>query len=631
MAADLDAMLDDAFDQVAGTEDQLEAALKQAVPAPGDPPKVDARGVAGLQKPEGDKGALFRRADLGLAVQLPPGWVGVDEDVQQPDGSGGTVWIARFQNEGWTPDASGAVPMLVITVEDTRSDQVTPEMFVERMKQMAENPPLPEWIARRSRVEVIQAGPRQVGPFTMEFDYRQSWLPGPGGSPPEMRFTALIRVVDGVAYSLQLATPPAAADVLLPFFEEAARTVVIKPQIWQRGGYRVRREGLTVRVAPGDLPISPAPVPSDGVKVVSPASVLVSFEAPTPPDRKNDAPFGICVCTCEDPAAVIQAKAGVTDLGSEAEVRTADGVACSALGYTVPVTGWGGGQPIDCIALWRRDLAAKGPTPVAVAWNRRPKGEDADEDTLREFMTIIRASALDTVVSAVPEGAPGPMEFDLGCGLGARFQGNPSLQPGKWMGRLSELRYGDVRAVYRPYPDDGPATPEMQVIEPYERPESLDAWIAEMLKDLESGGGTLMDRSDGELDGIRAPTVTGRADLPPSDGMPAEGAPKSVVLSVTLVWREQRPLLIRWAVVEAEWPRYKEEIQRVTNSFCFTEPSPAAEAPQLVRHADPASDSPPKKASAVAGLAAQRVLALQRKGSAGKAAPAPAEGQTASP
>eukprot|EP00666_Eupelagonemidae_sp_cell4sb_P001963 gene1963-1897_t len=189
--------------------------------------------------------------------------------------------------------------------------------------------------------------------------------------------------------------------------------------------------------------------------------------------------------------------------------------------------------------------------------------------------------------------------------------------------------------------DNDPATPEMQVIEPFEQPESLEAWIAEMLKDLESGGGTLMSKEEGELGGERVAKVVGKADLPQQDvpqQQEGDAETKPVVLAVTLIWRSERPIMIRWACMEENYGPWQDRIDRITASCRFSKPAAAPPAPPPpAQHADPAAaatpqlsqrpslrarvasqpgrtNSPPKPTgAAVAGMAAQRVAALQRK------------------
>eukprot|EP00662_Eupelagonemidae_sp_cell21_P025615 gene25615-58206_t len=132
------------------------------------------------------------------------------------------------------------------------------------------------------------------------------------------------------------------------------------------------------------------------------------------------------------------------------------------------------------------------------------------------------------------------------------------------------MRYGDVKLVYRPEPGSE-TSPDMQVIEPWERPESLAAWVDGMLKDLQDGTRIIDDEST--LGGERVATVVGRADLPPEQGGP--DAPRPVVLTVTLVWRDKRPILIRWACMETVYTAWMERMGRVTATFRFSSPATA--------------------------------------------------------
>lgn len=449
-----------------------------------------------------------------------------------------------------------------------------------------------------------------------------------------MTFAAWVCVNKGVAYSVQFASPPGVHSSLRPAAEAVAKTFVIQQAPWTRGSFAVQLPQLRARLPLCDLNLHPVQKVRAAVKRVPPSDVLLSLE---PAAGDNDAPFGMVVCACAEPASSVLALPHSSDAGDPSPFTAPGGVACATMTYCVPPECRG--QGLDCVAAWRSDLP-RGDRPVAVVWNRQPKElKDEDHDTLLEFRTVMRDAAVEAVAgSEMVAGDAGPIRFEQ-RGLGLSFEGAAAGADGAaWAGRVTEMRYGDVKLVYRPEPASD-AAPEMQVIEPWEIPESLAAWTDEMLKDLASGSGTLMNKDEGELDGVRVAKVVGRADLPPEAGAGPgqDNSPRPVVLVVTLVWRDERPFLIRWACMEPAYAAWRERMDRVTATFRFTAPAPAPVAPQApaaAAHVDPcaASGSPPKApagaaVAGIAGMAAQRVAALQQR----KPKPAAKAAATATP
>eukprot|EP01065_Artemidia_motanka_P027726 TRINITY_DN32926_c0_g1_i1.p1 TRINITY_DN32926_c0_g1~~TRINITY_DN32926_c0_g1_i1.p1 ORF type:complete len:647 (+),score=254.05 TRINITY_DN32926_c0_g1_i1:77-1942(+) len=615
---DFDAMLDDAFDAVTGNDEKLKEALDETVPSPSkDGSKAAAafRNITGIRKLPDDEGLELRRADIGAALKFPPGWVPVQEDIQvNPDGA---VWIGRFAGERWVESGSvDSAPLIVFCVEDShgRSDL---DVHMERRRHIAQNPPIAPFLRSRSKVDIITDKRRSVGPFEHEFGYKQGWLPGPGPSPPEMRSDGYVTVVDGMVYSLSLACPPELTESLLPTLEKIAVTTTIAPQEFTRGAFVTRADGLKINFQLTDMPVQPVTeAPAALVKRCVPGDVLAGF---APPVVGQAPPFGISMCVCENPEKLITDMPHTAELTPAAQESSISGVACKVMTYTVPPECRG--TKMDCVAVWRAD--ATGKTPVAVGWNKEPDQEGVDPDALKDFAVGMRKTAIEAVAgSEITPEPPAPTRFEQ-KGAGYSFStAGCAKDGGSWAGQVEEMRFGDARVAYRPQIIGQDTTtdkhpPEMQVIEPLKAPESLAAWQDEMLTELRQAEGQLVERSESLIRGVPCASITGRAILPPQEvglsAAPPDSPPRPIMTTVCLVFREERPLMFRWVCLESLYGEWKDRMESVFTSLNLTKTAPAPQAPE------PKAEAAKPAGSAIAGLAAQRVAALQKK-PAGKTA-----------
>lgn len=216
----------------------------QTVPAPDE--KFDADLLDGalseLEMKEQTKGTDLKESTLvdptdrqeishlGLSMKVPSGWDVREELSPVPNVAMITVWNPEFAN---MPDAQvpGAVPVMILSVEDIRGENLNLNEFKERSKElslqqmlMLTGGAIPPIVCKDTTVS--------EGPFRHALEYAQSMVPY-----FEIYVINLLEVRNGVAYVFQIMCRPNVMNQYRSIFMSIARDTVITPMEGSSPGY----------------------------------------------------------------------------------------------------------------------------------------------------------------------------------------------------------------------------------------------------------------------------------------------------------------------------------------------------------------------------------------------------------
>lgn len=208
---------------IANDDAILDAVLDEVVPK--SPPVKDPASSVSV-KPSAPSSSLdgnrTNLEHLGVSIKVPSDWEVHEELSPVPNVAMVSVWNPAFANVP-NADVPGAVPVLVLSVEDIRGENLnlfefkecSKELSIQRMLMMTGGNALPT-VRRDSAV--------QEGPFRHYLEYAQS-------IPPFFSISVinLVEVRNGIAYVFQIMAGPKAMNDYKSLFMQIARDIVITP------------------------------------------------------------------------------------------------------------------------------------------------------------------------------------------------------------------------------------------------------------------------------------------------------------------------------------------------------------------------------------------------------------------
>jgi hypothetical protein len=179
---------------------------------------------------------------LGIAMKVPDGWEVREELSPIPNVAMVTVWNPAFEN---FPNAEmpGAVPVIILSVEDIRGENLNLVEFKERSKDLS----MQQMLMMTGGVVqpmVRKDSAVQEGPFRHILEYAQSM-------PPffDLSVINLLEVRNGVAYVFQIMCNPKIMNEYRPIFLKLARDTIVTPMDSSAlGFYRVHTGKVAVDI-----------------------------------------------------------------------------------------------------------------------------------------------------------------------------------------------------------------------------------------------------------------------------------------------------------------------------------------------------------------------------------------------
>ncbi|KPI84018.1 hypothetical protein ABL78_6927 [Leptomonas seymouri] len=179
---------------------------------------------------------------LGIAMKVPDGWEVREELSPIPNVAMVTVWNPEFED---FPNAEvpGAVPVIILSVEDIRSENLNLTEFKERSKDLS----MQQMLMMTGGVVqpmIRKDSSVQEGSFRHMLEYAQSM-------PPFLDLTVinLLEVRNGVAYVFQIMCSPNIMKEYRPLFMQLARDTVVTPMDSSAlGFYRVCTGKVAVEI-----------------------------------------------------------------------------------------------------------------------------------------------------------------------------------------------------------------------------------------------------------------------------------------------------------------------------------------------------------------------------------------------
>lgn len=210
----------------------LDEALSELEPvktaaAPADESKVAAKPAATPATASSTATALEsagRKAfgHLGISMKVPEGWEVREELSPIPNVAMLTVWNPEFEH---FPNAEmpGAVPVIILSVEDIRGENLNLSEFKDRSKDLS----MQQMLMMTGGVVqpmVRKDSSIQEGPFRHILEYAQSM-------PPffDLSVINLLEVRNGVAYVFQIMCSPKIMNQYRPIFMQLARDTTVTP------------------------------------------------------------------------------------------------------------------------------------------------------------------------------------------------------------------------------------------------------------------------------------------------------------------------------------------------------------------------------------------------------------------
>ncbi|KPA77624.1 putative mitochondrial hypothetical protein [Leptomonas pyrrhocoris] len=220
---------------------ELEPAAPAAPPAP---PAPESKIESKTAKPPTAVDFADRKAfnHLGIAMKVPNGWDVREELSPIPNVAMVTVWNPEFEN---FPNAEmpGAVPVIILSVEDIRGENLNLTEFKERSKDLS----MQQMLMMTGGVVqpmVRKDSSVQEGPFRHILEYAQSM-------PPffDLSVINLLEVRNGVAYVFQIMCNPKIMNEYRPIFLQLARDTLVTPMDSSAlGFYRVHTGEVAVDI-----------------------------------------------------------------------------------------------------------------------------------------------------------------------------------------------------------------------------------------------------------------------------------------------------------------------------------------------------------------------------------------------
>lgn len=159
---------------------------------------------------------------LGISMKVPEGWEVREELSPIPNVAMVTVWNPEFEH---FPNAEmpGAVPVIILSVEDIRGENLNLVEFKDRSKDLS----MQQMLMMTGGVVqpiVRKDSSVQEGSFRHILEYSQSM-------PPffDLSVINLLEVRNGVAYVFQIMCNPKIMNQYRPIFTQLARDIVVTP------------------------------------------------------------------------------------------------------------------------------------------------------------------------------------------------------------------------------------------------------------------------------------------------------------------------------------------------------------------------------------------------------------------
>ncbi|KAG5486086.1 hypothetical protein LSCM4_06794 [Leishmania orientalis] len=203
----------------------IEEALDELVPtkpaAPAGGTKVSTKSVAN-DVATADYADRKTFQHLGISMKVPDNWEVREELSPIPNVAMITVWNPEFEH---FPNAEmpGAVPVIILSVEDIRGENLNLAEFKDRSKDLS----MQQMLMMTGGVVqpvVRKDSSLQEGSFRHVLEYSQSM-------PPffDLSVINLLEVRNGVAYVFQIMCNPKIMNQYRPIFMQLARGIVVTP------------------------------------------------------------------------------------------------------------------------------------------------------------------------------------------------------------------------------------------------------------------------------------------------------------------------------------------------------------------------------------------------------------------
>ncbi|KAK7198498.1 hypothetical protein NESM_000810700 [Novymonas esmeraldas] len=159
---------------------------------------------------------------LGISMKVPEGWEVREELSPIPNVAMVTVWNPEFEHFA-DAEMPGAVPVIILSVEDIRGENLNLSEFKDRSKDLS----MQQMLMMTGGVVqpvVRKDNSVQEGPFRHLLEYAQSM-------PPffDLSVINLLEVRNGVAYVFQIMCKPQIMNQYRPIFMQLARNTVVTP------------------------------------------------------------------------------------------------------------------------------------------------------------------------------------------------------------------------------------------------------------------------------------------------------------------------------------------------------------------------------------------------------------------
>lgn len=238
------AVKESASDAMLGTlEDKSASLLDEALDELGISPAQTAENstAAKLVGPSSmeDRTELSR---LGLSMRVPKGWEVHDELSAVPNVAVVTLWNPEFATIP-DPEMPGVVPVIILSVEDIRGENLNLTEFKDRSKELSMRQLL---MMTGGAIQPMMRKDASVseGPFRHILEYTQSM-------PPffDISVINLLEVQNGIAYVFQIMCKPNVMNEYRPLFMQLARDVILTPmKIGSLGYIRVNTGKVSVNI-----------------------------------------------------------------------------------------------------------------------------------------------------------------------------------------------------------------------------------------------------------------------------------------------------------------------------------------------------------------------------------------------
>ncbi|EPY33244.1 hypothetical protein STCU_02384 [Strigomonas culicis] len=207
-----------------GSDDLLDEVLEEI----DSKPTVLTTGIASASTTNSDGYEELKH--LGVALKPPLGWEVREELSPVPNVAMVTVWNPDFANMPGA-DVPGAVPVIILSVEDIRGENLNLTEFKDRSKMLSLQQ-MAMMTGGAIQPVVRKDVAQQVGPFRHLLEYAQSM-------PPffDISVINLLEVRNGVAYVFQIMCSPKVMNEFKSIFMKLATEAIINPMDTSALGY----------------------------------------------------------------------------------------------------------------------------------------------------------------------------------------------------------------------------------------------------------------------------------------------------------------------------------------------------------------------------------------------------------